>query len=125
MVKWGSVPTAAQIRKDSEKAAAKLWQTSAAAVPAPVAPAPKGKFSFSSDEFAPLGKGASASFEISSWGQKSAPVEASAHNPNSLYQNVTHDEHKNEPKEAKSQMVDSYHGVLCRLVEYVHDEIDA
>jgi uncharacterized coiled-coil DUF342 family protein len=74
----GSVPTAAQIRKGSEKAAAKLRQSNGAAVAAPVAPTPKGKFSLSSDEFAPLGKGASASFGISSWGQKSAPVEALA-----------------------------------------------
>jgi uncharacterized coiled-coil DUF342 family protein len=81
----GSVPTAAQIRKDSEKAAAKLRQTSAASVAAPAAPAPKGKFSLSSDEFAPLGKGASASFGISSWGQKSAPVEASAVEEEELY----------------------------------------
>jgi hypothetical protein len=41
----------------------------------------------------------------------------------SLY-HVTHNEHKNEPKEEKSQMVDSYHGVLRRLMAYVH-EVDA
>jgi uncharacterized coiled-coil DUF342 family protein len=70
----GSVPTAAQIRKGSEKAAAKLRQSAGAAVAAPVAPAPKGKFSLVSDEFVPLGKGASASFGISSWGQKAAPA---------------------------------------------------
>jgi uncharacterized coiled-coil DUF342 family protein len=74
----GSVPTAAQIRKGSEKAAAKLRQSNGAAVAAPVAPTPKGKFSLSSDEFVPLGKGASASFGISSWGQKAAPAEVSA-----------------------------------------------
>jgi uncharacterized coiled-coil DUF342 family protein len=71
----GSVLTAAQIRKNSEKAAAKLRQSAGAAVAAPVTPTPKGgKFSLVSDEFAPLGKGASASFGISSWGQKAAPA---------------------------------------------------
>ena len=65
----GSVPTAKDIRKQNEKAAAKVRSGNASA---PAASAPKGKFSLSNDEFAPLGKGASAAVGASSWGQKSA-----------------------------------------------------
>lgn len=71
----GSVPTAKDIRKQNEKAAAKLRQGSSA--PKATTPANgKGKFSLSSDEFVPLGKGASNTVDASSWGQKpaSAPV---------------------------------------------------
>jgi uncharacterized coiled-coil DUF342 family protein len=70
----GSVPTSKDIRKQNEKAAAKLRQgpaSSKATTPA------KGKFSLSNDEFVPLGKGASAGAAVdasSSWGQK--PVAA-------------------------------------------------
>lgn len=58
----GSVPTAKEIRKQNEKSAAKLRQT-------PSPGANSGQFSSSSDEFVPLGKGAtSASVASSSWG---------------------------------------------------------
>ncbi|KAL3942128.1 MAG: hypothetical protein SGBAC_003628 [Bacillariaceae sp.] len=70
----GSVPTAKDIRKQNEKAAAKLRQSSGPSKGA----APKGKFNLSSEEFAPLGKGASSAGEDkSSWGQKPAAQESS------------------------------------------------
>jgi uncharacterized coiled-coil DUF342 family protein len=72
----GSVPTAKDIRKQNEKNAAKLRQTPA---PAETSTGGKGgggsgKFSLSSDDFVPLGKGASAAVDSSSWGQKTAPA---------------------------------------------------
>eukprot|EP00538_Stauroneis_constricta_P000570 CAMPEP_0119556182 /NCGR_PEP_ID=MMETSP1352-20130426/8198_1 /TAXON_ID=265584 /ORGANISM="Stauroneis constricta, Strain CCMP1120" /LENGTH=554 /DNA_ID=CAMNT_0007603085 /DNA_START=62 /DNA_END=1726 /DNA_ORIENTATION=+ len=67
----GSVATAKDIRKANEKTAAKIRQSNQAVVKDA---APKGKFSVSSDEFAPLGKGASNAVDGSSWGQK--PAEA-------------------------------------------------
>lgn len=70
----GSVPTAKDIRKQNEKTAAKLRQGSSSSKAA--APA-KGKFSLSEDEFVPLGKGASAAVDSSSWGQKPAADEES------------------------------------------------
>mmetsp|Transcript_3662 Transcript_3662/g.8425 ORF Transcript_3662/g.8425 Transcript_3662/m.8425 type:complete len:354 (+) Transcript_3662:584-1645(+) len=71
----GSVPTAKDIRKQNEKAASKLRQSSGASKGA----APKGKFNLSSEEFAPLGKGSSSAGEDkSSWGQKPAAAEASS-----------------------------------------------
>ena len=71
----GSVPTAAQIRKENEKAAAKLKQGNGKKGSGP---APKGKFNLSSEDFVPLGKGASADGEGSSWGQKEKPESESA-----------------------------------------------
>jgi uncharacterized coiled-coil DUF342 family protein len=73
----GSVPTAKDIRKQNEKNAAKLRQP-------PTAPGSSsggksgtsGKFSLSSDDFVPLGKGASATVDASSWGQKSSAAPA-------------------------------------------------
>eukprot|EP00980_Cylindrotheca_fusiformis_P013002 scaffold3248_cov112-Cylindrotheca_fusiformis.AAC.3 len=66
----GSVPTAKDIRKQNEAAAAKLRQgSSLKEAPKPA----KGKFSLSDDEFVPLGKGASAAAaDSSTWGQKPA-----------------------------------------------------
>lgn len=67
----GSVPTAKDIRKQNEKAAAKLRQGPAAA---PTTPSnSKGKFSLSDNDFAPLGKGTSSSV-APSWGQKPSDV---------------------------------------------------
>jgi uncharacterized coiled-coil DUF342 family protein len=65
----GSVPTATDIRKQNQKAAAKLRQGDGGAA-APVQVKSGGKFSLSSDEFVPLGKGASSAVDVSSWGQK-------------------------------------------------------
>ena len=68
----GSVPTAKDIRKQNEKAAAKLRQVDVSGPPTSTA-ARGGKFDLSStDEFVPLGKGASNAVDASSWGQKSA-----------------------------------------------------
>ena len=50
--------------------------TPTATTAAPAAPAPKGKFSLSKDDFAPLGKGASNAVDASSWGQKPAAAPA-------------------------------------------------
>ncbi|CAJ1951202.1 unnamed protein product [Cylindrotheca closterium] len=70
----GSVPTAKDIRKQNEKAASKLRQSSGPSKGA----APKGKFNLSSEDFAPLGKGSSTAAEDkSSWGQKPAAEESS------------------------------------------------
>ncbi|KAG7337804.1 hypothetical protein IV203_015273 [Nitzschia inconspicua] len=67
----GSVPTAKEIRKQNEKNAAKLRQGSAApATPSGSKGDASGKFSLSSDDFVPLGKGASTAVDSSSWGQK-------------------------------------------------------
>lgn len=71
----GSVPTAKDIRKQNEKNAAKLRQGSTASSASSGGKGSGGgggKFSLSSDDFVPLGKGASASVDSSSWGQKSA-----------------------------------------------------
>lgn len=69
----GSVPSAKDIRKQNEKAAAKLRQDGA-----PAAPAGRGgKFDLSDAEFAPLGKGASTAVDASKWGQK-PPASAEA-----------------------------------------------
>lgn len=72
----GSVPTAKEIRKQNEKAAAKLRQegNGAAAVPTPTRGG--GKFDLTSpEEFVPLGKGATNAIDASSWGQKPAAVD--------------------------------------------------
>lgn len=72
----GSVPTAKDIRKQNEKAVAKLRSDSSA----PVAPAAGkgGKFDLSDTaDFVPLGKGASSNVDSSSWGTKSTPGESS------------------------------------------------
>eukprot|EP00539_Tryblionella_compressa_P003431 CAMPEP_0178747692 /NCGR_PEP_ID=MMETSP0744-20121128/8459_1 /TAXON_ID=913974 /ORGANISM="Nitzschia punctata, Strain CCMP561" /LENGTH=538 /DNA_ID=CAMNT_0020400949 /DNA_START=346 /DNA_END=1962 /DNA_ORIENTATION=- len=69
----GSVPTAKDIRKQNEKNAAKLRQdTSASGSSSGGKGGGGGKFTLSSDEFVPLGKGASATVDASSWGQKPA-----------------------------------------------------
>ena len=69
----GSVPTATEIRKANEKAAAKLRNSSiesrTVAEPAK-AKAKSDNFSLSNDEFVPLGAGAGASSLNSTWGQK-------------------------------------------------------
>lgn len=67
----GSVPSAKDIRKQNEKAAAKMRSDgNGQAAPAV---AKGGKFDLSNtDEFVPLGKGASAAVDASSWGQKPA-----------------------------------------------------
>jgi uncharacterized coiled-coil DUF342 family protein len=65
----GSVPTAKDIRKQNEKAAAKLRSDGSA--PATPAVGKGGKFDLSdAEEFVPLGKGASNAVDASSWGQK-------------------------------------------------------
>uniref|UniRef100_A0A7S3L5N1 Nuclear segregation protein Bfr1 n=1 Tax=Amphora coffeiformis TaxID=265554 RepID=A0A7S3L5N1_9STRA len=72
----GSVPTAQDIRKANEKAAAKLRQettTTTTEVKKPKAP---GKFSLQDEEFVPLGVGAAATTVNSSWGQKPATQES-------------------------------------------------
>lgn len=74
----GSVPTAKDIRKQNEKNAAKITASAPAGGGSSSSSGGKGgsgdggKFSLSSDEFVPLGKGASAAMSASSWGQKSA-----------------------------------------------------
>ncbi len=80
----GSVPTAKDIRKQNEKAAAKLRQDGNGASTTVVA-ARGGKFDLTStDEFVPLGKGASNAVDASSWGQKqAAAVEIPAVNESS------------------------------------------
>ena len=74
----GSVPTAKDIRKQNEKNAAKLRQGPPAAGSSSGGKGASGggKFSLSSDDFVPLGKGASAAVDSSSWGQKTAPAAA-------------------------------------------------
>lgn len=62
----GSVPTANEIRKASEKAAAKIKQSEPDKQPTNK---PGATFSLSNDEFAPLGTGGSAGVNAS-WGQK-------------------------------------------------------
>jgi uncharacterized coiled-coil DUF342 family protein len=76
----GSVPTAKDIRKENEKQAAKLRQAAGGSAAAGSVTTPKGKFAVATDEFAPLGKGASTAVDASSWGQKpaAAPVAAAA-----------------------------------------------
>lgn len=64
----GSVPTAKDIRKQNEKNAAKLRQSGQSSSSGSTSKG--GKFSLSSDDFAPLGKGASNAVDASSWGQK-------------------------------------------------------
>jgi len=72
----GSVPTAKEIRKQNEKAAAKLRQEGNGAAAVPVATRGGSKFDLSSsDEFVPLGKGATNAIDASSWGQKPAAVD--------------------------------------------------
>lgn len=76
----GSVPTATEIRKANEKAAAKLRNSNTQENGAPAEPVKvkaKGP-SFSLDDFAPLGAGAGASSINSSWGQKPAAEEPAA-----------------------------------------------
>jgi uncharacterized coiled-coil DUF342 family protein len=74
----GSVPTAKDVRKQNEKNAAKLRQGPAASGSSSGGKGggASGKFSLSSDDFVPLGKGASTSVDASSWGQKSAAAAA-------------------------------------------------
>lgn len=77
----GSVPTATEIRKANEKAAAKLKskvQENGAAEPAKPKANKGGNFSLSTDDFAPLGAGNGASSINSSWGQKPAAEESVA-----------------------------------------------
>jgi hypothetical protein len=62
----GSVPTANEIRKASEKAAAKIKH----AEPDKKHAKPSAGFSLSSDEFAPLGAGGAVSGINASWGQR-------------------------------------------------------
>jgi uncharacterized coiled-coil DUF342 family protein len=69
----GSVPTAKDIRKQNERNAAKLRQSPAPNASGGYSNGANGSgFSASSEEFVPLGKGASASLDASSWGQKPA-----------------------------------------------------
>mmetsp|Transcript_5811 Transcript_5811/g.8641 ORF Transcript_5811/g.8641 Transcript_5811/m.8641 type:complete len:541 (+) Transcript_5811:66-1688(+) len=72
----GSVPTATEIRKANEKAAAKLTQGETSS-----APKKNGKLDISSDDFAPLSVGASSSAMNAAWGQKSAEEEVVAEEP--------------------------------------------
>mmetsp|Transcript_9708 Transcript_9708/g.14904 ORF Transcript_9708/g.14904 Transcript_9708/m.14904 type:complete len:556 (+) Transcript_9708:39-1706(+) len=83
----GSVPTAAEIRKTNEKAAAKLRQTGNGDVSTASQQkksSKKGGFDLSDADFTPLGSGAASSSINGSWGQKpaseeiesAAPVEA-------------------------------------------------
>lgn len=69
----GSVPTAIEIRKANEKAAAKLrssnLESTAVAEPSK-AKSKNDNFSLSNDEFVPLGSGAGASSLNANWGQK-------------------------------------------------------
>lgn len=65
----GSVPTAAEIRRANEKAAAKVKSSDAEVKPAKKS----GAFSLSNDDFAPLGQAGAAASVNSSWG-KSAPA---------------------------------------------------
>ena len=73
----GSVPTAQEIRKANEKAAAKSRHTDSAE---PAQPKNKGKggtFSLSNDDFLPLGAGSASSSGVNaSWGQKNAAAPA-------------------------------------------------
>jgi len=74
----GSVPTAKEIRKQNEKAAAKLRQEENGGSTT----ARGGKFDLSStDEFVPLGKGATNAVDASSWGQKQASAVADDETP--------------------------------------------
>jgi len=75
----GSVPTANEIRKANEKAAAKLRQKPAApqATKKGGGGGGGGSFSLSKDDFAPLGAGGSTAVNAS-WGQKPAPAAAAA-----------------------------------------------
>lgn len=67
----GSVPTAQDIRKSNEKAAAKLRQSSAAETEGDNKKSKKpGNFSLQNDDFVPLGVGAASTTINSSWGQK-------------------------------------------------------
>ena len=72
----GSVPTAQDIRKSNEKAAAKLRQETAAATEGQTkkSKAP-GNFSLKNDDFVPLGVGAASAAVNSSWGQKPAAAQ--------------------------------------------------
>lgn len=78
----GTVPTAKEIRKENEKSAAKLRQTPSTSVSGS-----SGKFSSTSEDFVPLGKGSSSSVDASSWGSGQKPTlpagtdEASAEDP--------------------------------------------
>eukprot|EP00934_Nitzschia_sp_Nitz4_P007648 Nitzschia sp. Nitz4//scaffold208_size52459//8037//9942//NITZ4_006806-RA/size52459-augustus-gene-0.0-mRNA-1//1//CDS//3329541639//7638//frame0 len=71
----GSVPTAKDIRKQNEAAAAKLRQGGDASTASGSQGRKGGKFDLSStEEFVPLGKGATNAVDASSWGSK--PVAA-------------------------------------------------
>lgn len=72
----GSVPTAKDVRKQNEKSFAKMRQTPSPSVTS--GGGKSGKFSSSSDDFVPLGKGSSSSVDASSWGsgQKPTPMTA-------------------------------------------------
>ena len=68
----GSVPTAQEIRKQNEKAAAKVRQSVEKSDSKPAAK--KGEFSLSNEDFAPLGAGGGSISLGGSWGQKPAAV---------------------------------------------------
>jgi len=77
----GSVPTATEIRKANEKAAAKLKNSvkeNGASSDNAKGKAKKDKFSLSQDEFAPLGSGTGVSSLNESWGQKPSADESAA-----------------------------------------------
>lgn len=78
----GSVPTATEIRKASQKAAAKLknssTQNGTSSEPAKVQIKSGANFSLSNDDFAPLGSGAGSSSLNASWGQKPPAAEPAA-----------------------------------------------
>lgn len=74
----GTVPTANEIRKASEKAALKV-KNSNGETPAPK-PKPGG-FSLSSDDFVPLGVGGTSSSANASWGKTPAAAAAAAASP--------------------------------------------
>jgi uncharacterized coiled-coil DUF342 family protein len=71
----GSVPTAADIRKANEKAAAKQRQSESSDDPSQTKGQTKGSFSLSADEFAPLGAGGASMSVNSSWGKPGAPAQ--------------------------------------------------
>lgn len=72
----GSVPTATEIRKANEKAAAKIRQQGTSS-----APKKNSKLDISSDDFAPLSAGTSSSAMNAAWGQKFPEEEAVAEEP--------------------------------------------
>ena len=67
----GSVPTATEIRKANERAAAKLKSTSDETAAAAKPKKGDANFSLSSDDFVPLGAGSASASINATWGQKS------------------------------------------------------